>query len=171
MGRTTKGQNRPLDWLHAHASYEGDWCLIWPFNRVRGYGQLFTNIDGSKRAHYAHRFMCELVNGPPPTPKHHAAHTCNRGDDGCVHPKHLVWKTPSENMLDKRKTGIYYRDGRHRKLTDADVLQIRSLAGSATHDELADMFGVSRRNVGMIIAGQTRANAGDASGQLTSEEK
>jgi hypothetical protein len=54
---------------------------------------------------YAHRLMCQLAHGDPPTPDHIAAHSCGRGHEGCVNPNHLSWKTYSENELDKRVHG------------------------------------------------------------------
>src|SRR5690348_175562 len=102
MPSWNKGKSVPLDWLRANASNEKDQCLIWPFSRNwNGYGHL--NRDD--KIVYAHRVMCEIVNGPAPGKKHVAAHSCNNGHLGCVSPKHLSWKTPSQNLLDRRKAG------------------------------------------------------------------
>lgn len=60
----TKGEGRAYQWLLDHQEHDGDYCLIWPFYRnPNGYGMLGYNGDN----HWAHRFMCELANGPPPT--------------------------------------------------------------------------------------------------------
>lgn len=84
----------PLRWLLDHVEYPEKGCLIWPFARDgKGYGSL-----GKKGAH---RRMCEIVNGPAPTPKHHAAHSCGNGHLGCVHPRHVRWATCSENQMDR----------------------------------------------------------------------
>jgi hypothetical protein len=145
------GKSKCRLWLLEHAAYDGDDCLIWPFNRCRGYG-LFGHMGEML---YAHRFMCELVHGEAPSTTHHAAHTCGRGQDGCVNPKHLEWKTPSANQLDKRIHGGAYRGGRKRKLTVREVRVIRAMNGRATHDEMAQWFEISRRNVGAIVDGRT----------------
>jgi hypothetical protein len=142
-----RGEGETAQWLFDRVNYDGDECLIWPFSTVRGYG----NFGFEGEQHYAHRFMCGLVNGPPPSPEHHAAHSCNRGEEGCVHPKHLDWKTPSQNQLDKREAGTLYKGGRKRKLKPADVITIRSLKGIETHDAIASRFGVSRRTIGAIF--------------------
>ena len=78
--------------------YNGDECLIWPFGRdPSGYGSF--GRQGRKK--YAHRYVCELVNGPAPNPKDHAAHSCDNGPGGCVTRRHLAWKTNAENQVDR----------------------------------------------------------------------
>lgn len=77
--------------------YDGDECLIWPYARTpAGYGVL----DGHKIKVVSRR-LCEEAYGPPPTPKHHAAHSCGNGHLGCVTRRHLSWKTPKENGADR----------------------------------------------------------------------
>ena len=109
---------------------------------------------------YAHRFMCQLVHGDPPTDKHQAAHSCGNGHLGCVNPKHLTWKTPEANQQDKREHGRAYTDGGRYKLTPADVAEIRAMRGKKTQDEMAKMFGVSRRNIGAVLSGRSWPTGG-----------
>lgn len=74
-----KKQAKPgsgLKWLHEHKDYSSEFCLLWPFGRAEGYGTLGAPGGGMQ---YAHRVMCELVYGPAPSPKHHAAHTASHG--------------------------------------------------------------------------------------------
>jgi hypothetical protein len=145
---TGKGAN--LLWLRERVSYQGDECLIWPFAIVRGYGQLQYRGKITR----ASRVMCIEAHGEPPTPEHQAAHDC--GNCACVNPTHIRWKTPSENQLDKRKHGTFYNGGRRKRLSDREVMAIRLLHGSRTQDKIAEMFGVSRRNIGMIVNGHSR---------------
>lgn len=51
---------------------------------------------------YVSRIMCEEAHGPPPSPKHDAAHDTPNGCIGglCVNGEHLRWATRSENMQD-----------------------------------------------------------------------
>lgn len=79
-----------------------DKCLEWPFNTAGGYGLISYN--GSKGI-LVHRYVLEKVSGPPPEEWYHAAHNC--GNKLCVNPNHLRWATPSENMQDKWKHGVY----------------------------------------------------------------
>jgi hypothetical protein len=124
----TKGNGKAIQWIRDHQDYEHkDWCLMWPFYRLRGYGS-FGYLG---KSYYAHRFMCELVHGKPPTPDHQAAHSCGNGHLGCVNPHHLSWKTQSENQLDCREHGTQAKNkrGTRGKLTMAIADQIRALKG------------------------------------------
>lgn len=136
-----KGKGKAVAWLREHVTYAGDSCLIWPFARIttKGYGTFGYN----GRSHYAHRFMCELVNGPPPTKRHQAGHTCGLGHEGCVHPLHLKWKTNAQNQRDRRTHGTSNKSGRAKRLlTFGQIAEIRALKGRETQRSLANRFGV-----------------------------
>lgn len=142
------------NWLVAQRDYSGDDCLLWPFaSNCDGYGTF--GYQGN--VHYAHRFMCELVNGPAPSKAHHAAHSCGNGAKGCIHPAHVSWKTPSENMHDRTAHGGG-AIGKRAKVPADVARQIKELRGIKTQQQLADMFGVSRSNVGCIQRGKTWHN-------------
>jgi hypothetical protein len=126
-------------------TYDGDDCLIWPYTRlIDGRGQLGRNL--------VHRRVCEIVNGPPPTERHQAAHNCGKGHEGCVTKRHLQWKTPSENMADKIVHGTAQRGERNAvsKLKESDVLAIRAMPSDIPHTEIAKAFGVSASLVGLV---------------------
>jgi hypothetical protein len=91
--------------------------------------------------------MLTLTAGPPPSPDHEAAHSCGRGHEGCVNPKHLRWATHKENQADKEGHGTILRGEQHpaAKLSEADVLEIR--ASSDTIANLAAQFDVTPRNI------------------------
>lgn len=138
----TASPGEPLRFVHEVAfAYEGDDCLIWPYGTSGGYGVL--DIDRKKR--YVHRLVCEAVHGPAPTSRHEAAHSCGRGDFGCVARRHLSWKTPSGNQADKLIHGTMTRGTQHgnAKLTEDAVHAIRALEGVATYNAVARQFGVS----------------------------
>lgn len=146
-GATAKGA--ALEWLEARVAYGGDDCLIWPFaRRHKGYG--VVRING--RAHGAHRWMCERRYGQPPAPEYEAAHSCGRGHEGCVNPRHLRWATSTENKADMLVHGTRRRGQQHgsAKLTEADIRRIRSLQGALTLAEIAAQFGVSPSAVSLI---------------------
>jgi len=132
-------------------SYQGDDCLIWPFANCRGYGQ-FGYLG---KNYYAHRYMCELKNGPAPSDIHEAAHSC--GKNNCVNPGHLSWKTPTENMLDCREHGTHVRSryGSAGKITRDQAATIRALKGIKKLREIAAEYGISEWAVSNIWVGKT----------------
>lgn len=151
-GGTFTGE--PLKWLYANLQHEGDDCLIWPFGRTSyGYGKLvFNGKDG-----YAHEAMLELTSGPRPHPKSHARHLCNRGQEGCVNPRHMVWGTPKENGQDRVAHGTSLRgeaSGRS-KLTRDQVREIREkLAAGMLQREIALEYDIHRVHVSQIKLGK-----------------
>lgn len=146
-------RGRPLEWLRSHVSHGGSKCLIWPFKSKykNGYGSVF--YDGKLTG--AHRVMCRLAHGEPPTREHHAAHSC--GNRMCVNPNHIGWKTPSQNEADKVAHGTDVRGERNpcAKLNRQQVQDIRSMRGTKSQSSIARQFGVSRRAVGFILSGET----------------
>ena len=147
--------NEPSAWIREVAlHYAGDDCLTWPHATMsNGYGS--TLMDGRNQP--AHRVVCKLAHGNPPTKRHYACHECGNGHLGCVNPKHLSWKTPKQNCEDTLKHGTRNRGERqgHCKLTESNVREIRILAGQLTQKEIGERFGVTRMTVSAII---TRAN-------------
>lgn len=129
-------------------AYEGDECLIWPYGRTAGYGVLGKKIVS--------RLVCEEEHGPPPTPKHEAAHSCGKGHEGCVTKAHVSWKTHAENMEDMVAHGASPRGERHGcvKLTEPDIHVIRGLKGQMSQREIGEMFGVDQSTVSYIHKGQ-----------------
>lgn len=135
-------------WVLDHFDYpHSDYCLIWPFGRKGG-----GYADFSGKNILVHRLMCEYRNGPAPSSEHQAAHSCERGHDGCVNQHHLSWKTPSGNQLDR------FRDGAlkpSQKLTPEQALMIRNLKGLEPAEVTAARFQVHESNVRLIQAGKT----------------
>lgn len=152
-GRTPRGE--PLRWVHEVAlSHTGNDCLMWPYSRGdHGYGKL-TTADGKRVG--AHRYLCELVHGAPPTTKHEAAHSCGRGHLGCVSLHHLEWKTRAENEADKLIHNTHQRGERHgrSKLTERQVIEIINLKGIESQINIAKRFGVSPGTVADIHCGK-----------------
>ena len=145
-----KGKGHNYKWLLAHVAHSGDDCLIWPFSRNNtGYGQL--GYEGKMRK--AHRFMCEMAHGNPPTPDHEASHACGNGMGGCVNPRHLSWKTRSENQLDRRRHGTANTNptGQRGKLTKIQRSEILRLRGKMTQAKIAQRYGVHFETISRIL--------------------
>lgn len=139
-------------------TYEGDECLIWPYNRCgnKGKGKRYGQISRGGKPYLVHRLACEEANGPPPTPKHQAAHSCGNGFGGCVTKKHLSWKTSKENHADRRLHGTDNRGERHSmaKLSEMQAREILALKTKESARGLAKRFNISRRTVNQIHAGK-----------------
>lgn len=130
--------------------HQSDACLLWPyFIAENGYGK----IKFRGRMVYAHRHVCGLAHGDPVSPKMDAAHEC--GNRACVNPRHLRWATRAENIADKRWQGTQTRGACHgpAKLAEDQVLSI--MQDPRSHQEIANEFGVSRANIGLIKAGKS----------------
>lgn len=131
------------EFLNAHLSHQGTECVIWPFSTDQdGY----ANYNRGRSAK-AHRIVCEIVHGPPPTSKHNASHSCHVRN--CINPMHLSWKTFSQNMLDKREAGTCHTNtwGRKGKLSPDAVRKIRELAGVQSRSATARQFNITASNV------------------------
>lgn len=150
------GAGEPMAFIRAHVGHEGAECVFWPYAKSwKGYGEV--QFEG--RASRAHRVMCRLANGEPPAAYYEASHTCNRGHEGCVNPRHLVWETHRENHQRRRRTPrikskrllgeplSYAKGAKHpnAKLTEEQVLAIRADNRPARLIALA--FGVNRYTI------------------------
>lgn len=88
----------------------------WPLTSS---GYTSVRVDGEN--HYAHRFVCILAHGDPPTNTALATHSCGNGRLGCVNPNHLIWGTHKSNSFDVAVHGLQ---------RDADYLLREHLARS-----------------------------------------
>ncbi len=147
-------RGHPQAWLSRQAKIVDDHCMIWPFGKAAfGYGVVWRET----KMIAAHIVMCEAVHGPRPSDVHEVAHSCGKGRDGCVNPKHLRWATKTSNEADKIIHGTSNRGERngHSKLTQADIKTIRSLAGKMKQSDIADEYGVTRGGISSIVTGRT----------------
>lgn len=146
MKKQTK-RGAALEWMQAHAAHAGNDCLKWPFSYCwNGYGQI--GQDG--KIVKAHRLMCELAHGKPPTMKYVAAHSCH--NPSCVNPNHLSWKTPRDNLLDRRRDGTLTKKRWQNRgtLSDADVAFICLLKPYCNQREIGALFGISYQHVSVV---------------------
>ncbi len=139
-----------------------DACIIWPFDAVvnkecisQDSGR-YPRIKHMGRSTLVNRLVCEEEHGPPPTPKHEAAHSCDRSL--CINRFHLSWQTKQANNADQR--------GKHpkpkgeaspsAKLDKADIIAIRGMiADGARQRVIAEHFGVSQTCISGIHRGET----------------
>ncbi len=148
-------RGKALSWLRENVDHDGDDCLTWPFKPRTKKGYALVNYEG--RMHNASAVMCELAHGKKPTPLHEAAHSCGKGHEGCVNPRHLRWATRSENFQDKHLHGTMILGEKHpwTKLTDEQVAEIQS--STLSPGRIAEKFGVSRSYVWELRTGKKRS--------------
>lgn len=146
------GKGAGIAFLRALIGHQGDECVTWPMSQDgRGYG--VCAFEGC--SYKAHRLMCVLAHGEPPTPKHQAAHSCGNGHLRCVNPRHLSWKTMTENAADMVAHGTARFDrGRRYRLTVEQVQEILALKGKMTQRAIAAMYGVKDKQISKIHLGQ-----------------
>lgn len=141
------------DWILAHQSYPHEnWCLIWPFYRDKN-GRGVIELDGE---HYAHRLMCKMAKGEPPTPEHGTAHSCGGGHLGCINPRHLSWKTQGENLEDCLAHGTQPKTsfGPRGHFSPHEVEEIRRLLKTKTHRAIAQHYKVTESTISDIARGR-----------------
>lgn len=130
-----------------------DQCWEWPLHRnVQGYGQV--SLIGQKKRWPAHRRVCFLAHGEPPTPKHIACHSCD--NPPCVNPHHLRWDTYKGNADDRtaRGRGLLGETHHKAKLSEDQVREIkRRLASGESAQRLALEYGVTNGAIWLIANG------------------
>lgn len=135
--------------------------VLSPVNNRRGsvgYLMLLLSKDGVRRPFTVHKLVLLAFTGPKPSPSHEANHI--DGDTLNNRPENLEWVTSSENKLHGHRTGLYpvpQRDGTLNaaaKLTEADVLAIRTQRPSTSVNELAARYGVHRATIHRVVTGR-----------------
>lgn len=149
LARKSQPETEPQKFVREAANTATDECIFWPFSKFRtGYGR-YTQKD--KRL-AAHREVCRIAHGNPPSGLIHAAHSC--GERLCVNPRHLRWATPKENEQDKISHGRSLRGSNHSnaRLTEADVRAIR--ASSDPIGQLSERYGLSAAHTEAVKNGR-----------------
>jgi len=152
-----------IEELHAAIENHGGSraCLLWhgPVSH-NGYG---TAKSGGGKVR-VHRVACWAAHGAPTEERNFALHSCHT--PSCYNPLHLRWGNNKENMADKKADGTNNHGENHQgsKLTEEQVLEIRSTAAAQAHlpmhhpDRssqrlLGSIYGVHQVQIGNIIRG------------------
>jgi hypothetical protein len=132
-----------------------DVCWPWIGSRGRsGHGVYSFRESGRCLRVYAHRAVYILENGPLPNDVN-VFHRC-RGDLTCCNPDHLA---AAPLGLRTQVQGFRCPAGDQHawaKLTNAQVTEIRRLAGTVRARDLAQRFGVSNSHLHSILRGVSR---------------
>lgn len=160
----------PQDRLKRISQVDENDCWIW-LGPVSGhakkpYGQLWigSRQTNDARKVQAHRYSFEIFRGPIPA----GILVCHRCDNHrCINPEHLFLGTSKDNTQDAIQKGRLVappheigEKGSHAKLTDAQVLAIRT--DRRISRIVAAEYGVSGTHVRAIRRGDARKEAAAA---------
>ena len=127
-------------------------CRIWM-------GQTWSKGYGKVKDKRVHRLVWEAVHGPIP-PGLLVCHICDVTP--CANVEHFFLGTHKDNMADRNEKGrCNPSKGESNvscKLTDVDILEIRSLyfKHGVTQYQLADAFEVCQRTISLVTQFKTR---------------
>lgn len=107
-------------------------------------------INGKNKTLYVHRLVAEAfipnTNGKPQVNHINGDRTNNRASN-------LEWVTAKENGSHAARKGLVARGSRQwaAKLSERDIIKIRSLKGKMQYSEISKLYGVSEKYIGEII--------------------
>lgn len=131
---------------HPTYSFNGSPCKIWIREINCGYPKM--SVCGQYVS--AHIMACFIGNGYFRPKNMHAAHLC--GHSLCVNPKHLKFKTPVENNMDKIAHGTHAH-----KLSWDQVLDIRNRhTRGETGRSISKLYNITPTCVSDIINNKSR---------------
>lgn len=140
--------------------------MCWPWQGARakrtGYGR-FTVVSRklTVNAHVAAWAYANDLSLPLPRGQM-VCHHCD--NPSCVNPRHLYLGSAKTNAIDrdarKRRDTRPGEKHHNARLTRAEVIEIRDLAGTMTHRAIAERFSISTQHVGDIIRGERWQMAG-----------
>lgn len=120
-----------------------------------GYVGIILRRDGRSITQYVHTLVLSAFICPRPSPVHQAAHYNGvRWDNRLAN---LRWALPIENNADKKKHGTDQVGMKHhmRKITDADVLEIRRLRSLGMYcKDIAKRFGLHKAYISLVANGK-----------------
>lgn len=100
--------------------------------------------------HFVHRLVCSAFHGPCPDGMECSHLNGDRADN---RPQNLRWETGADNQRRRNDHGTILRGMDHPgvKLTEDQVIEIRSLPATSTQDEIAEKYGVNRATISLIV--------------------
>lgn len=147
----------PRFWRYVNVLEGVDACWEWTGGHTgqMGYGLFYwDSVEPKLGAHVA---AYRLFIGEVPEGKE-VCHTCD--NPICVRPKHLFAGTRADNLADMRRKrrGTFGDTHPNSKLSEKQVVELRSFAGTASQYALARRFGIAQQTVSKILAGKERVH-------------
>ena len=142
-------KNIPTDVFKTMDMHDGDInaCWEWKGKPNAKDGRPYITIEGARRPAYV--IVLELHTGEHAGGRY-ALHSCDNRI--CCNPHHLSWGTHQDNMDDMKERD---RHGLPRTVIRAIH---KLLEGTATHQEIADLYGVSRETITGINNGRGKSS-------------
>jgi hypothetical protein len=129
--------------------------ILSPIKKTDGYNYVGLWEDGDCKTVAVHRLVLETFIGPCPDGMECCHNNSNKTDNNI---RNLRWDTRANNSLDRNEYdgGIRGEKNPGSKLTEKKVLAIRKLykKTKVKQKDLADLFGVTRESVSLIINGR-----------------
>ncbi len=122
-----------------------------PFQNGKYLHVILYEPDWSKKHLCAiHRLVLMAFVGPCPSGMHGCHNDGNALNNNL---DNLRWDTPSANTQDKWRHGTmaHGEDAGLAKLTETEVLEIRSMAGRVSHRKIAALYGVTKSAISSIL--------------------
>lgn len=119
-----------------------------------GYPVVSLKERGRRRTVPVHTLVLEAFAGPRP-PGSQCRHLNGNCKDCRL--ENLKWGTPFQNALDKRLHGTIRCGEKHQnaRLTEKDVIEIRHLAKTNRHADIANIYRVSKSCISAIVRKRT----------------
>ncbi len=139
--------------------YKTEGCWIWNAGTTKfGYGVFCVKRNGMRQMLLAHRYSFSLVNRDI-ADGICICHSCD--NPPCVRPSHLFPGTQYDNLLDMtnkgRRNSSHEQKGvlnHNSKLSEDDILKIKSLYPQMSQQKIADIFGVCQAHISSILSGR-----------------
>lgn len=150
-GMTADERLRFYGWTETSAG-----CWEWGGGRLqRGMG--YGRVSWMSKSVTAHRLAYETWVGPIPEGLI-VRHKCD--NPPCINPEHLEIGTPADNardMIERGRKVVTRGEGfKSTKLTESQVRAIRKLYSEGVSQmDLAEQFGVTNKNISLIVLGKT----------------
>lgn len=143
--------------LYQCVSGTSDECWEWTGARVsKGYGNFTVTVDGKQKSFTTHIVAWEIANGQKVPQGFVVRHKCD--NPPCVNPNHLELGTHKDNKRDQLDRGRFTPQlGEAHgcaKLTETQVLEIRTLVGHVSRRRLAELYRVSLPTIQAIVSGR-----------------